>query len=118
MADRFAFAVEVLKEYVVRFFTSMDVPDIDARIAADVLVSADPYKGERDWTLGAVDIKTSPASYDRSDLATDQGEPSYNPDSSGESGCVHAIPINRESRFCIFPHLDQRHESNVHRTIP
>ena len=41
MVDTLAFNVEDLKEYVVRFFSAMNVPEIDARIAADVLVSAD-----------------------------------------------------------------------------
>lgn len=41
MLDTIAFAVEDLKDYVARYFTAMDVPEIDAQIAADVLVSAD-----------------------------------------------------------------------------
>ena len=36
-----SFSVEALKAYVIRFFTAQGVPDIDARIAADVLISAD-----------------------------------------------------------------------------
>ena len=32
---------EELREFVVRYFSALDVPEIDARIAADVLVSAD-----------------------------------------------------------------------------
>lgn len=41
MIETLAFRVEELKAYVVRFFTALNVPEIDARIAADVLVSAD-----------------------------------------------------------------------------
>ena len=41
MFKTLAFPVEALKDYVVRFFRAMSVPEIDARIAADVLVSAD-----------------------------------------------------------------------------
>ena len=36
-----AYDVNQLKEYVIRFFEAYDIPEIDARIAADVLVSAD-----------------------------------------------------------------------------
>ena len=35
------FRVDDLKDYVVRYFTKLDVPEADARIAADILVSAD-----------------------------------------------------------------------------
>jgi len=35
------YPVDALKEYVVRFFRAFEVPEIDAQIAADVLVSAD-----------------------------------------------------------------------------
>lgn len=41
MSDSVAFRVEDLKGYVTRFFTALNVPEIDALIAADVLVSAD-----------------------------------------------------------------------------
>ncbi len=41
MFNTIAYAVQDLKAYVTRFFTALDVPEIDARIAADVLVSAD-----------------------------------------------------------------------------
>ena len=41
MFKTLAFPVEALKDYVIRFFKAMSVPEIDARIAADVLVSAD-----------------------------------------------------------------------------
>lgn len=41
MAATLTYRVNDLKEYVVRFFTAEKVPEIDARIAADVLVSAD-----------------------------------------------------------------------------
>ena len=41
MFTTLAFQVEALKDYVIRFFKAMSVPEIDARIAADVLVSAD-----------------------------------------------------------------------------
>lgn len=41
MFTTLAFPVEDLKDYVIRFFKAMFVPEIDARIAADVLVSAD-----------------------------------------------------------------------------
>ncbi len=41
MFTTLAFPVDALKDYVIRFFKAMSVPEIDARIAADVLVSAD-----------------------------------------------------------------------------
>lgn len=41
MPNTLSFNHEDLRDYVVRFFTALDVPEIDARIAADVLVSAD-----------------------------------------------------------------------------
>jgi L-2-hydroxycarboxylate dehydrogenase (NAD+) len=41
MSASLVFDVEALKDYVARFFTAMNVPVSDARIAADVLVSAD-----------------------------------------------------------------------------
>ena len=41
MPETLVYNVEDLKNYVVRFFTALQVPEIDARIAADVLVSAD-----------------------------------------------------------------------------
>lgn len=41
MPETLVFNVEDLKNYVVRFFTALHVPEIDARITADVLVSAD-----------------------------------------------------------------------------
>ena len=41
MVQTLAYPVEALKDYVVRFFRAMNVPEIDARIAADVLLSAD-----------------------------------------------------------------------------
>ena len=41
MQTTLSFSVEPLKAYVIRFFTAQGVPDLDARIAADVLVSAD-----------------------------------------------------------------------------
>ena len=41
MPKTIAYACEDLKDYVVRFFQAWDVPEIDAQIAADVLVSAD-----------------------------------------------------------------------------
>ncbi len=41
MFTTLSYPVEALKDYVIRFFRAMDVPEIDARIAADVLVSAD-----------------------------------------------------------------------------
>lgn len=39
--SKMIYRVEDLKEYVVRFFTSYQVPEEDARIAADILVEAD-----------------------------------------------------------------------------
>ncbi len=41
MFDALIFNVNELKDYVARFFTALKVPEIDAQIAADVLVSAD-----------------------------------------------------------------------------
>ena len=41
MLNTLSFRVDDLKAYVVRFFTALNVPEIDAQIAADVLVSAD-----------------------------------------------------------------------------
>ena len=41
MLKTHAYDVNQLKEYVIRFFKAYDIPEIDARIAADVLVSAD-----------------------------------------------------------------------------
>ncbi|NLN70384.1 MAG: Ldh family oxidoreductase [Chloroflexi bacterium] len=41
MPKTFIYPVEALKAYVARFFTALNVPIIDAQIAADVLVSAD-----------------------------------------------------------------------------
>jgi len=41
MPNTYAYNAEDLKNYVVRFFKAFDIPEIDARIAADVLVSAD-----------------------------------------------------------------------------
>ncbi len=41
MFDTIPYDVQDLKSYVTRFFAALDVPEIDARIAADVLVSAD-----------------------------------------------------------------------------
>ena len=41
MAETLSYPLDALKDYVVRFFSALDVPEIDARIAADVLVSAD-----------------------------------------------------------------------------
>jgi len=41
MSEHIAFLFEDLTDYVVRFFQALNVPEIDARIAADVLVSAD-----------------------------------------------------------------------------
>ena len=35
------FRAQDLKDYVVRFFTKLDVPEADARIAAEILISAD-----------------------------------------------------------------------------
>lgn len=41
MFTTLTFPVNALKDYVIRFFKALSVPEIDARIAADVLVSAD-----------------------------------------------------------------------------
>lgn len=41
MPETIVYRVEDLKNYVARFFLALDVPEIDALIAADVLVSAD-----------------------------------------------------------------------------
>jgi LDH2 family malate/lactate/ureidoglycolate dehydrogenase len=41
MPNTLVFNHEALKNYIIRFFTALDVPEIDARIAADVLISAD-----------------------------------------------------------------------------
>lgn len=41
MSETTLFGSEDLKNYVVRFLSAMDVPELDAQIAADVLVSAD-----------------------------------------------------------------------------
>ncbi|MEA3325946.1 MAG: Ldh family oxidoreductase [Chloroflexota bacterium] len=41
MLDAIYYRFEDLKDYVVRFLSALDVPEIDARISADVLVSAD-----------------------------------------------------------------------------
>jgi len=41
MPKTFAYSVEALKIFVTRFFSALGVPEIDAHIAADVLVSAD-----------------------------------------------------------------------------
>jgi len=41
MTQTTTYPVEALKDYVTRFFTALNVSEIDARIAADVLVSAD-----------------------------------------------------------------------------
>jgi LDH2 family malate/lactate/ureidoglycolate dehydrogenase len=41
MPETFIYPVEALKDYVARFFTALKVPEIDAHIAADVLVAAD-----------------------------------------------------------------------------
>jgi len=41
MFNTIAFKAEDLKNYVVRFLSALDVPEIDAQIAADVLISAD-----------------------------------------------------------------------------
>lgn len=41
MFTTLTFPVDALKDYVIRFFKALSVPEIDARIAADVLVSAD-----------------------------------------------------------------------------
>ena len=87
MPKTFAYHVEDLKNFVARFFSALNVPEIDAFIAADVLVSADlrginshgvirlhSYYGER-LMKGKIDpvspikiIKESPAT-----LALDGG---------------------------------------------
>lgn len=41
MAKVYIYFVEDLKDYVTRFFQALNVPETDAHIAADVLVSAD-----------------------------------------------------------------------------
>ena len=41
MFDTIKFPAEALKEFIIKFFRALDVPEIDARIAADVLISAD-----------------------------------------------------------------------------
>ena len=41
MFESLLFDVNDLKNYVVRFFSAWGVPEIDAQIAADVLVAAD-----------------------------------------------------------------------------
>ncbi len=41
MFETIAFKANDLKDYIVRFLSALDVPEIDARIAADVLLSAD-----------------------------------------------------------------------------
>lgn len=41
MFETIAYPVNALKDYVTRFFTALGVSEIDARIAADVLVAAD-----------------------------------------------------------------------------
>ncbi len=41
MLNTLSYRVDELKAYVTRFFTTLNVPEIDAQIAADVLVSAD-----------------------------------------------------------------------------
>jgi len=41
MFESIAYKAEDLKNYIVRFLSALDVPEIDARIAADVLISAD-----------------------------------------------------------------------------
>jgi LDH2 family malate/lactate/ureidoglycolate dehydrogenase len=41
MSNTLFYKYNDLKNYVIRFFTALDVPEIDAQIAADVLVSAD-----------------------------------------------------------------------------
>ena len=41
MPNTITYNVDALKAYVVRFFTALQVPEIDSRIASDVLVSAD-----------------------------------------------------------------------------
>lgn len=41
MPGTLSYSVQALKTYIIRFFSAQGVPDIDARIAADVLISAD-----------------------------------------------------------------------------
>lgn len=41
MTETITFRVDDLKNYVVRFLSATDMPDLDAQIAADVLISAD-----------------------------------------------------------------------------
>jgi len=41
MLETIAFNVNDLKDYVTRYFIALNVPEIDARISADILVSAD-----------------------------------------------------------------------------
>lgn len=41
MVDTLSFSVQDLRKYIIRFFTALKVPEIDARIAADVLISAE-----------------------------------------------------------------------------
>jgi LDH2 family malate/lactate/ureidoglycolate dehydrogenase len=41
MPESKKFRVEEIKDFTIRYFTAMNVPEIDARIAADVLISAD-----------------------------------------------------------------------------
>jgi len=41
MPEAIAYHVEDLKDYIIRFFTALNVPEIDASIVADVLISAD-----------------------------------------------------------------------------
>ncbi len=41
MAKYLLYKAQDLKDYIVRFFTRLDVPEADARLAADVLVAAD-----------------------------------------------------------------------------
>ncbi len=41
MLNTQAYSADKLKDYAVRFFRAFDIPEIDAQIAADVLVSAD-----------------------------------------------------------------------------
>ncbi len=41
MSDSISFSVEDLKNYVIRFFQALNVPEADAQVAADVLISAD-----------------------------------------------------------------------------
>ena len=41
MAKYILFKTQDLKDYIVRFLTHLDVPEADARTAAEVLVAAD-----------------------------------------------------------------------------